>query len=177
MKLDEKNPCPHCGSTEALTKKNIEVKPVIPKDLQYDFARDTQTSPGLYHPSVQKEIYETPFPKSSDLVGSLSELGIKQTPKRVSQNLPLESLFPDLKNVSLDPASLKVYFQLSIEFQIILDKALNYQEGMYRWNLLLPDRLQEYGLTLEAWEHISSLGDNDPVIQEQLNAIIKKIFG
>ncbi|MHA1214172.1 MAG: hypothetical protein ACTSPG_02685 [Candidatus Hodarchaeales archaeon] len=177
MKLDDKNPCPHCGCTEALTKKNRKVKPVIPKELQYDFSQKIQTSLGLYHPSVKKDVYGTPFPKSSDLVGSLSELGVKQSPKRVSQNLPLESLFPDLQNVSLDPASLKVYFQLSIEFQIILDKASNYQEGMYRWNLLLPDRLQEYGLTMDTWEHISSLGDNDPVIQQQLNAIIKKIFG
>ena len=101
----------------------------------------------------------------------------ESSPTPISQDVPLESLFPTLDDVSLDPASQKVYFQLSVEFQIILNKASNYRQGMYRWNLLLPDRLQEYGLTEEVWQMIAAQGDADEKIQEQLSKILRAIFG
>jgi len=172
MRLDERNPCPHCGNKEALTKKNIEVKPVIPVDLQHDFSKGISPQDTSLD---NTEFIDSIFPQTPDFFGYLSELGIK--PKKVSQNLPLEPLFPPLEGASLDPASLKVYFQLSIEFQIILDKAPNYQEGALRWNMILPDRLQEYGLTEDAWNKISSLGDSDPLIQQRLSLLMKRVFG
>jgi hypothetical protein len=180
MKLDEDNPCPHCGASEILTKDR-DLKPVIPKELQYDFSKDVDDQSNKFiPPSVQEnhssqnlELTENP-----DLRGTISDLDNDFNPatKRVSQNLPLESLFPTIDDVDLDPASQRVYYQLSVEFQIILNKAGNYREGLYRWNLILPDRLQEYGLTKEAWEKICSIGDGDPRIQSQLNYLLGRIF-
>lgn len=49
---------------------------------------------------------------------------------------------------------------------------------MYQWtNLLLPERLQSYGLTYESWERIAALGDKDVELKKQLEGLIKKIFG
>ena len=176
MKLDERNPCPHCGNAEALTKKNIDVKPIIPKDLQHDFSKGITPQDTPFYKTDSNEISNSSFPQP-DFSDYLSEIGVRPKPKKVSQNLPLEHLFPPpLEGASLDAASLKVYFQLSIEFQIILDKAQNYQEGALRWSIILPDRLQEYGLTEDSWQKISSLGDSDPIIQQQLSLLMKRIF-
>jgi hypothetical protein len=62
-----------------------------------------------------------------------------------------------------------------VESKLIVTKATTFQEGMYHWSLLLPDRLQEYGLTLDAWEKIRSIGDNDPIIQGELQKIMNEI--
>jgi hypothetical protein len=138
-------PCPHCGGAETLTDRKV-----------------TEIKP------IIPEDIQYDFKKG--------ENDFRPTPVSLDVTLPLESIFPEISEpVGLDPASLKVYFQLSIEFQILLDKAPNYREGVYHWQLLLPDRLQEYGLTEDAWERISKVGDSDEVIQKHLNALIKQV--
>lgn len=98
------------------------------------------------------------------------------TPKKASFNIPMfiDSISP-LKQSDLTPTELKVYLQLSIEFQIVLDEAPSFQMGAYEWNQMLPDRLQKYGLTEEEWERISNIGDMNEQIQDQLNEIIEKL--
>ncbi|UCG03303.1 MAG: hypothetical protein JSW11_04785 [Candidatus Heimdallarchaeota archaeon] len=199
MNLDEDNPCPHCGNIETLTDRtDDDFKPVIPEDLQFDFKKEAGDESNIFIAPTPQEIYgnndtstnenlpEPPQPVQSktqpeDLPEPPQPVPTdtqpESSPTPISQNIPLESLFPPIEGVTLDPASLKVYFQLSIEFQIILNKATNYRQGVYRWNLLLPDRLQEYGLTEEAWQRISAQGDADEKIQEQLSIILKSIFG
>ena len=169
--IDKGNPCPHCGNTQSLTERTEEdFKPVIPEDLQYRFDRQVKDPENKFIPKTAQEIYRTtPEDKSGVDLGNSS-------PKQISQDIPLDPIRPTIENASLDPASQKMYYQLSIEYQIILDRAPNYQEGAYRWNLLLPDRLRSYGLTEDAWQNISSIGDSDPNIQKQLNFILKKIF-
>jgi hypothetical protein len=94
----------------------------------------------------------------------------------ISQNVPLDPVMPPaLPNIALTPTEQKVYLQLSVEFHIILNKSKTYREGIYNWNLLLPDRLQTYGLTEEAWGRIAAIGDQDSNIQEQLTELLKKI--
>ncbi len=174
MKLDEDNPCPHCGNMETLTDRLEEdFRPVIPKDMQFDFHKEIGDDTNIYIAPTPQETYgtegELPKPPEMQETPDLA-------PKRVSQDIPLEDIFPIIENVSLDPASQKVYFQLSIEFQLILNKASNYRQGLFRWNLLLPERLQEYGLTEEAWQKIAAMGDGDEKIQEQLNRLLKSIL-
>jgi hypothetical protein len=188
MKLDEDNPCPHCGNIETITDRtDNDIKPVIPKDLQFDFKKGAGAKDNIFVVPTPQEIYGEGTtgdllkpPQSQSMPEGLPVQANSQSessPTRISQDIPLDSIFPILENVSLDPASQKVYFQLSIEFQIILNKASNYRQGMFRWNLLLPERLQEYGLTEEAWQKIAAKGDADEKIQEQLNKILRGIFG
>ncbi|MFX0150096.1 MAG: hypothetical protein ACFFAJ_04905 [Candidatus Hodarchaeota archaeon] len=164
--------CPHCGSKTSLTERTEkDFKPIIPEDLQYDWRKDISSVDNVYIPPTPKELYsDKPRPPPLHQNNVVS--------KRVSQDIPLESIFRtvDDPSVKLDPASQKVYFQLSIEFQIILDKAPNYREGVHRWNLILDDRLQAYGLTRDAWERISKIGDSDSKIQAQLSEILRRIF-
>ncbi|MFX0183724.1 MAG: hypothetical protein ACFE95_11630 [Candidatus Hodarchaeota archaeon] len=75
----------------------------------------------------------------------------------------------------LTPTEKKVYLELSLEFQKVLDDAPSFQMGAYQWNQVLPDRLQKYALTSEAWERISSIGDNDDKIQEELSKLVEDI--
>jgi hypothetical protein len=75
----------------------------------------------------------------------------------------------------LTPTEKKVYLELSLEFQKVLDDAPSFQMGAYQWNQILPDRLQRYALTSEAWERISSIGDNNDEIQEELTKFIEEI--
>ncbi|MFX0015276.1 MAG: hypothetical protein ACFFB2_09250 [Promethearchaeota archaeon] len=174
MKLDEDNPCPHCGNIQTLTDRtDDEFQPVIPQDLQFDFHKDIGDQTNIFRVPTHQEIYD----KTSSKEGLPIPPPPTSSPTRVSQDIPLESIFPTLDNVSLDPASQKVYFQLSVEFQIILNNASNYRQGLFRWNLLLPDRLQEYGLTEEAWHKIAAKGDGDEKIQEQLNRLLRSLFG
>jgi hypothetical protein len=175
LKIDKRNPCPHCGNEEPLSK-NRKMKSVIPDDLQYDFKEKISDLANRTSSLTFDTLYGdlASHPKISQLITDKPKLLDSQT-KVVSQNLPLEFLFPHLENSTLDPASLKVYFQLAVEYQIIVKKAPTFQQGVYHWSLLLPDRLQEYGLTLDAWEKISSIGDNDPIIQGEVQKIIDAI--
>ncbi|MHA2304946.1 MAG: hypothetical protein ACXACU_06085 [Candidatus Hodarchaeales archaeon] len=179
--IDKSNPCPHCGTAQSLTEREEEdFKPVIPEDLQYRFDQREKDPINIYIPkSDPTDIY---LPKSLQKIYGTTPRVTTSTDKaqpaqkRISQDIPLDHVLPTIENASLDPASQKVYYQLSIEYQIILDRAPNYQEGVFRWSLLLPDRLQSYGLTEDAWYNISSTGDRDPLIQKQLSLILKKIF-
>ncbi|MHA2246953.1 MAG: hypothetical protein ACXADY_18555 [Candidatus Hodarchaeales archaeon] len=175
MKLDEDNPCPHCGNVETLTDRNEDdFQAIIPQNLQFDFKKEISDERNVFSANNQQEI------DSNDV--NSADIDLPEPPvivaKRISQDIPLESIMPKkLEGVSLDPASLRVYFQLSIEFQIILDKSANYRDGLYSWNLLLPERLQSYGLTNDSWKIISSVGDSDKEIQKHLTILIKKLFG
>jgi hypothetical protein len=59
-----------------------------------------------------------------------------------------------------------------LEFSLILDEAPSFQMGAYEWNLILPDRLQTFALTADAWERLSSLGDNNDELQNQLADLV-----
>ncbi len=101
---------------------------------------------------------------------------ISDSPKKVSFNIPTYlTSFPTLKHVNLTSTEQKIYLQLSLEFQIILDGAPSFQMGAYKWNQLLPERLQLYGLTSEEWERISSIGDECEELQDQINQLIEKL--
>ncbi len=56
-----------------------------------------------------------------------------------------------------------------------MDDAPSFQMGAYQWNQILPELLQKYALTTDAWERISNIGDSNEEIQAQLNEMIEKI--
>ncbi|MHA2297218.1 MAG: hypothetical protein ACXAEU_04840 [Candidatus Hodarchaeales archaeon] len=103
----------------------------------------------------------------------------RQLIRKASLNLPPSfqaRVWPEpLENVELPPTEQKVYLQLSLEFHKILEDAPSFQMGAYQWHQILPDRLQEYGLTIEVWERISSVGDNSDDLQDQLAKLIEKL--
>lgn len=97
-------------------------------------------------------------------------------PKKISFNVPTYlSSFPDLKKLDLTPTEQKLYLQLSLEFQIIMDGAPSFQMGAYKWNKVLPERLEMYGIAFEEWERISSIGDNNEEIQDQMQELVEKL--
>lgn len=97
-------------------------------------------------------------------------------PNKISFDIPTYMDFlPPLKKLDLTPTEQKLYLQLSLEFQIVLDNTPSFQMGAYKWYQMLPERLQVYGLTNEEWERISNLGDNCDEIQDQLNELIEKM--
>jgi len=101
---------------------------------------------------------------------------INSGPVSASFNLPSSIIFPSpITEVELTPTEQKLYLQLSIEFQKVLDDSPSFQMGAYQWNQILPDRLQHYGLTIETWERISTIGDNSDEIQDQLNEMIDQL--
>ncbi|MFW9996328.1 MAG: hypothetical protein ACFFD4_30075 [Candidatus Odinarchaeota archaeon] len=165
-------PCPHCGSTESLTDREAPPKPIIPEELQYDFSK------GIDYDAKDE------LPPTDELTAPLSQTGhqpdrnysLQAYPLSISQNVPLDPLMPPpLANIPLTPPEQKVYLQLSVEFHIILNNSKTYREGIYNWNLLLPDRLQTYGLTNEAWERIAAIGDADTDLQANLTELLKKV--
>ena len=100
----------------------------------------------------------------------------REKPIKVGSQLPLEHIFPHpILSSPLTPTEQKVYLQLAIEFHIIINRADSYQDGVYRWSLILDDRLQGYGLTREAWDKIAALGDGDPSLLLELHQLIQKI--
>ncbi|MFX0212202.1 MAG: hypothetical protein ACFFDT_39880, partial [Candidatus Hodarchaeota archaeon] len=123
MKLDEDNPCPHCGNMETLTDRtDEEFKPVIPKDLQFDFKKGAGAKDNIFIVPTPQELYgegkisiNGDLPKS--LQSSLPEGQLappvqansqpENSPTRISQDIPLDTIIPTLENVSLDPASQK----------------------------------------------------------------------
>ncbi|MFX1512186.1 MAG: hypothetical protein ACFFCQ_06340 [Promethearchaeota archaeon] len=91
-------------------------------------------------------------------------------------NIPLGGeLPPPISEIEISPTEQKIYFQLSIEYQIIISEASNYSEGIYNWNLILPQRLQAYGITQEVWEKIAAVADKNEIIQKNLNDLIDKL--
>ncbi|MFX1513531.1 MAG: hypothetical protein ACFFCQ_13180 [Promethearchaeota archaeon] len=176
MKLDEDNPCPHCGNKLTLTDRNDgEIKPIIPEEFQADFTKPLDLSERSlsdidpFYLQAQKQT-QTP---TQDY--NYNE-PICSTPLKLRQDLPLEAVLPpSLPDVPLTATEQKVYLQLSVEFHIIMDRAENYRTGLYNWNLILPERLQEYGLTNDAWERIAAIGDNDEKLQRQLNDLLQRL--
>ncbi|OLS26784.1 MAG: hypothetical protein HeimC3_06760 [Candidatus Heimdallarchaeota archaeon LC_3] len=154
-KLEKDHPCPHCGSENTLIdREEKEIKPVIPEEFQFDY-------------TSQPVDYNKPPPLQTESTSSI----------RISGEIPLESFFPPSIPDSILPVpEQRLYLQLSLEFRIIIDRASSYEDGMRNWSIVLPDRLQNYGLTRDAWDRIALLGDRDQKIQEQLKWLIRKIF-
>ncbi|UCG04258.1 MAG: hypothetical protein JSW11_09785 [Candidatus Heimdallarchaeota archaeon] len=82
---------------------------------------------------------------------------------------------PPIENIELSPTEQRVYLQLSLKFQKMLDDAPSFQMGAYRWNQALPMILQRYAITADVWERISEIGDQDDDIQAQLNQMIEEM--
>ncbi len=80
---------------------------------------------------------------------------------------------PPIKHFELSPTEQRVYLQLSLEFQRMLDEAPSFQMGAYQWSQALPEILQRYALTSDVWERISEIGDQNEEIQAQLNDLLK----
>ena len=91
------------------------------------------------------------------------------------RNLPKITTFPPtIPNIALSDTEQRVYLQLSLEFQLILEDAPSFQMGAYQWNLVLPSRLQSYALTAEAWEKLSTVGDNCDELQSQIALLVEE---
>ncbi|MFX1505741.1 MAG: hypothetical protein ACFFDC_06455 [Promethearchaeota archaeon] len=82
---------------------------------------------------------------------------------------------PPIKHSELSPTEQRIYLQLSLEFQKVLDDAPSFQMGAYQWNQALPIILQRYAITSEVWERISEIGDQDSNLQAQLNQLMEEI--
>lgn len=97
---------------------------------------------------------------------------VSEEPRR---NFPKITAFPPpVPNIALSDTEQRVYLQLSIEFQMILEDAPSFQMGAYQWNLVLPSRLQSYALTEETWERLSSIGDSCDELQDQIALLMKE---
>ena len=88
------------------------------------------------------------------------------------KKMPLITAFPPTVESELTPTEQRVYLQLSLEFSLVLDDAVSFQMGAYEWNLILPDRLQTFALSADAWERISALGDDCEELQNQLAELV-----
>ncbi len=89
------------------------------------------------------------------------------------RKIPLITSFPPtIENCELTPTEQRVYLQLSLEFSLILDEATSFQMGAYEWNLILPERLQTFALTADAWERLSTIGDSSEELQNQLTDLV-----
>ncbi|MFX0210462.1 MAG: hypothetical protein ACFFDT_31065 [Candidatus Hodarchaeota archaeon] len=82
---------------------------------------------------------------------------------------------PPIKHSKLSPIEQRIYLQLSLEFQKVLDDAPSFQMGAYQWNQALPIILQRYAITSEVWERISEIGDQDDDLQAQLNQMTEEV--
>jgi hypothetical protein len=97
---------------------------------------------------------------------------VSEKPRR---NLPkIVNFPPPVPNIALTSTEQRVYLQLSLEFSLILDDAPSFQMGSYEWNLILPSRLQSYAITEDAWERLSSIGDECDELQEQISKLTEE---
>jgi hypothetical protein len=96
--------------------------------------------------------------------------------KKISLNISsiLESL-PSIKKSDLTPTEQKIYLHLSIEFSGLVNKAENYLVAANKWSQNLPGRLSGFGLTRDEWDRISTIGDNDEEIQNQVMKLIDRL--
>ena len=92
--------------------------------------------------------------------------------KPLQRKMPIISSFPPTVDSELTPTEQRVYLQLSLEFSLILDNADSFQMGAYEWNLILPERVRTFALTIETWERISAIGDECEELQNQLADLI-----
>lgn len=86
----------------------------------------------------------------------------------------LESL-PPIKKLELTPTEQKVYLYLAIEFKNLIDDSENYHIAANKWSQSLPRRLSKFGLTTDEWDRISTIGDKNTEIQDQVNDLLKKL--
>jgi hypothetical protein len=103
------------------------------------------------------------------------KVSIKKSSLDVSSKVKTSEWPTPIKNIELTPTEQKVYLKLSIEFQIVLDEAPSFQTGAYRWQQILPKRLEKYSLTLEEWTRISEIGDTHDALQEQLSTLLEQL--
>jgi hypothetical protein len=96
--------------------------------------------------------------------------------KKMSLNIStiLESL-PPIKKLDLTPTEQKLYVSLAIEFKGLVDASENYLIAANKWSQSLTQRLSKFGITQEEWDRISSIGDNNIEIQDQVKDLIKKL--
>ncbi|MFX0086688.1 MAG: hypothetical protein ACFFAU_13535 [Candidatus Hodarchaeota archaeon] len=96
--------------------------------------------------------------------------------KKMSLNISaiLESI-PSIKKLDLTPTEQKIYLYLAIEFNALLDESESYHIAANKWSQTLPLRLSKFGLTIDEWDRISTIGDKNTEIQDQVNDLIKKI--
>lgn len=127
--------------------------------------------------SIFSNEIDTSYTKVEEQAMNQGNYQDQSPPIQLFTDLPLEFLFPNGVDDSILPITeQKLYLQLSLEFRIILDRSSSFHEGMQRWSIILPERLQNYGLTKDAWDRISAIGDRDSRLQEQLNGLILRIF-
>ena len=81
---------------------------------------------------------------------------------------------PAIPGVGISATEQRVYLQLSLEFNKILDDAPSFQMGAYQWNQILPLRLRRFAISPENWDIISNVGDNSEELQAQLADLIEK---
>jgi hypothetical protein len=86
----------------------------------------------------------------------------------------LESL-PPIKKSDLTPTEQKIYLYLAIEFKNIVDGSENYLKAANKWSQSLPRRLANFGITKDEWDRISTIGDNNTEIQDQIKDLLKKL--
>jgi hypothetical protein len=115
--------------------------------------------------------------KSNSYIKDVGEIGMgfndSQTDSRpLMRKMPIITAFPPTVESELTPTEQRVYLQLSLEFSLILDEAVSFQMGAYEWNLILPARLDTFALSVDAWERISTLGDDCEELQNQLADLV-----
>ena len=96
--------------------------------------------------------------------------------KKISLNISsiLESLSP-IKKLDLTPTEQKAYLHLSVEFKRQVDSSENYLIAANKWSQSLSDRLAIIGLTRDDWDRISTIGDNNEEIQDQVKEFIERL--
>lgn len=68
----------------------------------------------------------------------------------------------------------KIYLLLSLIYEKIMDAEVSYQMGLFQWQKLKPEILQNMGLTDEIWTSLSDFGDQNEELQERLEALREK---
>ena len=96
--------------------------------------------------------------------------------KKISLNISsiLESL-PPIKKSDLTPTEQKLYLTLSIEFTRLANDTENYLVAANKWEQSLSERISRFGLTRDDWDRISTIGDNNKEIQNQIKKLIKRL--
>jgi len=83
----------------------------------------------------------------------------------------LESL-PPIKKLDLIPTEQKIYLRLAIEFKYLVDASENYLIAANKWSQSLSRRLAQFGITTDEWDRISTIGDNNTEIQDQIKDLL-----
>ena len=68
----------------------------------------------------------------------------------------------------------KIYLLLSLIFEKIMDAEASYEMGLFQWQKLRPEILQNIGLTDDLWTELSDFGDQNDDLQERLGNLREK---